>query len=210
MVPYRFARPWLLIDWIYRLTAAGKSEEQQQKDLFDFCFRKVKEKREFLRKNDSFVVNDETTGVESRKMSLLEYMIAINEKNPYFTDRDIIEECCTFMLAGQDSVGTATAMTLFLLANNPTWQEKCIAELDEIFGNDGRSPTMQDLREMKCLDMCIKESLRLYPSVPLFARTLGEDVRIGGIFKEKILLFTIYQLLFRSIIISRILYIFIQ
>ncbi|KMQ95528.1 putative cytochrome p450 4aa1 [Lasius niger] len=179
MVPYRFARPWLLIDWIYRLTAAGKSEKQQQKDLFDFCFRKVKEKREFLQKNGSFVVNDETTGVESRKMSLLEYMIAINEKNPYFTDRDIIEECCTFMLAGQDSVGTATAMTLFLLANNPTWQEKCIAELDEIFGNDGRSPTMQDLREMKCLDMCIKESLRLYPSVPLFARTLGEDVRIG-------------------------------
>lgn len=179
MVPYRFARPWLLIDWIYRLTAAGKSEEQQQKDLFDFCFRKMKEKRDFLRQNGSFVVDDETTSAEGRKMSLLEYMVEINERNPCFTDRDIIEECCTFMLAGQDSVGTATAMTLFLLANNPTWQEKCIAELDEIFDGDERSPTMEDLREMKCLDMCIKESLRLYPSVPLFARTLGQDVRIG-------------------------------
>ncbi|XP_029155107.1 probable cytochrome P450 4aa1 isoform X2 [Nylanderia fulva] len=179
MMPYRFARPWLLIDWIYRLTAAGKSEEQQQKDLFDFCFEKVKEKREFLRKNGSFIANDKTLSMEDRKMSLLEYMVEINERNPCFTDRDIIEECCTFMLAGQDSVGTGAAMTLFLLANNPTWQEKCIAELDEIFGDDGRSPTMQDLKKMKCLDMCIKESLRLYPSVPLFARTLGQDVRIG-------------------------------
>jgi len=86
------------------------------------------------------------------------------------------------MLAGQESVATAAAMTLFLLANNPTWQEKCIAELDEIFGSDERSPTIQDLKEMKYLDMCIKESLRLYPSVPIFARTLGEDVRIGEIF----------------------------
>lgn len=186
MVPYRFARPWLLIDWVYRLTAAGKSEEQQQKDLFDFCFRKMKEKRELLRQNGSFVIDDETISAEGRKISLLEYMVEINERNPRFTDQDIIEECCTFMLAGQDSVGTAIAMTLFLLANNPTWQEKCIAELDEIFGDDERSPTMQDLREMKCLDMCIKESLRLYPSVPLFARTLGQDVRIGEVFQEKI------------------------
>ncbi|KAL0118784.1 hypothetical protein PUN28_009449 [Cardiocondyla obscurior] len=175
MVPYRFARPWLLIDWVYRLTAAGKTEERQQKDLFDFCFKKMKEKREFLRKNGNVIADDSAI----KKMSLLEYMVEISEKNPWFTEKDIIEECCTFMLAGQDSVGTAAAMTLFLLANNPKWQEKCVAELKEIFGDDRRSPTMQDLGEMKYLDMCIKESLRLYPSVPFFARTLGEDVRIG-------------------------------
>lgn len=143
----------------------------------------MKEKREFLRQNDS--IDDKTMSAEGRKISLLEYMVEINERNPCFTDRDIIEECCTFMLAGQDSVGTATAVTLFLLANNPTWQEKCIAELDEIFKNDERSPTIQDLKDMKYLDMCIKESLRLYPSVPVFARTLGEDVRIGEIFLYK-------------------------
>ncbi|XP_018338177.1 PREDICTED: probable cytochrome P450 4aa1 isoform X2 [Trachymyrmex septentrionalis] len=175
MMQYRAARPWLLIDWIYRLTAAGKSEEQQQRDLFNFCFKKMKEKREFLKKNGSLIVDDSTI----RKKSLLEYMIEISEKNPQFTERDIIEECCTFMLAGQDSVGTATAITLFLLTNNPKWQERCVTELHEIFNDDTRSPTMQDLKKMTCLDMCIKESLRLYPSVPLFARTLGEDVKLG-------------------------------
>lgn len=180
MVPYRFARPWLLIDWIYQLTEAGRSEKRQQKALFDFCFKKMKEKREALRKNAAAsVADDEITGAISRKTSLLEYMVEVNERNPCFSEQDIIEECCTFMLAGQDSVGTATAMTLFLLANNPKWQERCINELNRIFGDDKRPATMADLREMKCLDMCIKESLRLYPSVPLFARTLEQDVTIG-------------------------------
>lgn len=181
MITYRFARPWLLIDWIYRLTTAGKSEAQQQKDLFEFCFRKMKEKRELLQKKDSCVANGESNAATTRKISLLEYMVEMNKRNPHFVEHDVIEECCTFMLAGMESVSTSTTLTLFLLASNPKWQERCIAELDEIFGDDSRLPTMQDLKEMKCLEMCIKESLRLYPSIPLFARILGEDVRIGKI-----------------------------
>ncbi|XP_012137855.1 putative cytochrome P450 4aa1 isoform X2 [Megachile rotundata] len=174
MLLYRMVRPWLLIEWIYRLTKHGRQEEKQRKDLFDTCFKMMKEKRDVLRNKDA------TTNVtNTKKISLLEYMVEMNEKNPCFTDEDIVEECCTFMLAGQDSVGTATAMTIFLLANHPEWQEKCLEEVDNIFDGDSRPPTMKDLREMRCLEMCIKEALRLYPSVPIIARILGEDVKIG-------------------------------
>ncbi|XP_076171300.1 putative cytochrome P450 4aa1 isoform X2 [Ptiloglossa arizonensis] len=176
MLLYRMVRPWLLIDWIYRLTKHGKQEEKQRRDLFDACFKMMKDKRKQLRNKDN-VVRHETQGTQ--KISLLEYMVEMNEKNPCFTDEDIVEECCTFMLAGQDSVGTATAMTVFLLANHPEWQEKCIEELDAIFDGGTRLPTLKDLKEMRCLEMCIKESLRLYPSVPIIARILGEDVKIG-------------------------------
>ncbi|XP_020293989.1 probable cytochrome P450 4aa1 isoform X2 [Pseudomyrmex gracilis] len=179
MMLYRFARPWLLIDWIYRLTEAGRSEKRQQKALYEFCLKKMKEKREFLRKN---AVSDNETRKDTcatRKMCLLEYLVEISERNPFFSEQDIIEECCTFMLAGQESVATAVAITLFFLANNPKCQKKCIDELDQIFGNDNRLPTMADLKEMNYLDMCIKESLRLYPSVPIFARTVSQDVKIG-------------------------------
>lgn len=110
---------------------------------------------------------------------LLDFMLDISKNNPIFTDHDIINEACTFMLAGQDSVGAATAFCLFLLAQNPDCQEKCIHELDEIFENDDRAPTMKDIREMRYLEQCIKETLRLYPSVPLIARKISEPVRCG-------------------------------
>ena len=172
MVPYRLIRPWLLFDWIYKMTSIGKREKKQSQDLYAACYRMLEEKRQALRQ-------DQTNG-PAKKISLLEYMLETSERNPnWFGDEDIVNECCTFMLAGQDSVGTATAMTLFLLANHTEWQDKCREELEEIFGDDARPPSMQDLRAMRCIEACVKEALRLYPSVPLFARTLGEDVKVG-------------------------------
>ena len=52
---------------------------------------------------------------------------------------------------------------------------------------------MKDLANMKYLDCCIKECLRLYPSVPIYARKLHEDVSIG---KEHFNIYNIYNLIF--------------
>lgn len=110
---------------------------------------------------------------------LLDYMLDISQNNPHFTDEDIVNEACTFMLAGQDSVGAATAFCLFLLAQHPEYQQKCMDELNDIFEDDDRMPTMKDIREMRYLEQCIKETLRLYPSVPLIARKLHDDIHCG-------------------------------
>lgn len=118
-------------------------------------------------------------GDVSDRKCLLDYMIEIADNNPSFTEDDIVNEACTLMLAGQDSVGAAVAFCLYLLAQHQDCQKKCLDEIDSIFGADNRSPTMQDLREMRYLEQCIKETLRLYPSVPLIARRVTEDITIG-------------------------------
>lgn len=58
-------------------------------------------------------------------------------------------------------------------------QDQVHEELNQIFGDSDRPVSMADLGQMKYLEYCIKEALRLYPSVPFFGRHVTEDVVIG-------------------------------
>lgn len=173
-LPSRIANPWLLFSWIYRLTATATEELDQKKRLDEFTRQMIRKRRDAVRR----------AAVGERK-SLLDYMLEISDSNPDFTEQDIVNEACTFMLAvsrlenysrcdfsifrflrlimsmqGQDSVGASLAFSIFLLAQHQKHQEKCFEEINEIFGDDVRPPTMSDLKEMKHLEMCIKEALR--------------------------------------------------
>lgn len=66
------------------------------------------------------------------------------------------------------------------MARHPEEQERVFQELDQIFGSSkDRASTSQDLSDLKYLECCIKETLRLYPSVPNIMRKLTEDVVVG-------------------------------
>lgn len=52
-------------------------------------------------------------------------------------------------------------------------------ELDDIFGDSDRPATLGDLKQMKYTENCIKEALRLLPSVPYIGRKLKEDIVIS-------------------------------
>lgn len=52
-------------------------------------------------------------------------------------------------------------------------------ELNSIFQGTNRRITSADLVEMKYLERVIKETLRLYPSVPVIARYLQNDLQLG-------------------------------
>lgn len=65
------------------------------------------------------------------------------------------------------------------MALMPEVQEKAYKEQLEIYGDaKTRYPTYEELQEMKYLDLVIKETLRLFPSVPFIFRTVPEDTVI--------------------------------
>ena len=64
-----------------------------------------------------------------------------------------------------------------------TKQERAWIELQEVFGISEKDCTQEDIPNLKYLDCCIKETLRMYPSVPAFERAILEDVQKGKLEK---------------------------
>lgn len=61
------------------------------------------------------------------------------------------------------------------------FQEKVLEEQKAIFAGDfERSPTYNDIQEMKYLEMFIKEGQRIYPSVPFIGREPTEYLKLSG------------------------------
>ena len=71
VAPHRMANPWLLFDWIYKLTENATAELNQKKNLDDFTRAMIKKRREALR-------NDENP----ERKSLLDYMLLQQNLDP--------------------------------------------------------------------------------------------------------------------------------
>lgn len=75
-------------------------------------------------------------------------------------------------------------------------QDRVSEELNLVFGTSDRPITMADILQLKYLECCIKEALRLYPSVAMYGRTLSEDAIIRMFQIESLLNSKVFQLIF--------------
>lgn len=125
-----------------------------------------------LQKNNNPSAEEESFYTK-RKMAFLDNLLTAEIDNRHLTFQEIFEEVSTFLFEGHDTTASAISFMFFCLSRNPAVQQKLY---DEQMGlssdNEEWDPSYEDILEMKYMDLVIKETLRLFPSVPIIARTL--------------------------------------
>ncbi|XP_064097741.1 cytochrome P450 4C1-like isoform X2 [Macrobrachium nipponense] len=186
LVQQRQARPWLQPDILFKLLGYAKEHDACLKVLHDMSYSCIKERRvQFqerkLRKKKQDGGNEDDAFVgKKERLAFLDLLLEAAETDPSITDTDIREEVDTFMFEGHDTTAAAINWSLYLLGTHPEIQARVHEELDTVFGDEDRPVTMSDLRELKTTENCIKEALRLFPSVPFIGRELTEEVVIDN------------------------------
>ncbi|KAK2160067.1 hypothetical protein LSH36_141g09037 [Paralvinella palmiformis] len=93
---------------------------------------------------------------------------------------EIIGQSLIFFFAGYETTANAVTLTIYNLAVNPDTQEKAYQEIMDIIP-EGEDPGYDDLKKLKYLEMCLLETIRMYPPGPQFDRECVADTEVKGI-----------------------------
>ncbi|XP_070163292.1 cytochrome P450 4C1-like [Polyergus mexicanus] len=180
----RMTRSCLWIyDWIYFSLPQGweyKATINSIHNIMDEIIRKKKLAR--MQDNKSQNKQDDSNTLNKKKRKgLLDLLLDMNEKDGVsLTDEDLRAHVTTFIFAGHDTTAISVSWALFCIGNDFKCQEKIHEELKEVF-KDSQSPaSVKELSQLKYLERVIKESRRLYPSIPMIIRKISEDVKIDN------------------------------
>ncbi|KAI4462999.1 cytochrome p450 family 4 [Holotrichia oblita] len=137
-------------------------------------------KRQATFKADNIILPDNSaseSGYKSkRRFGMLDMLLYAKNTGNSIDDRGIREEVNTFIFEGHDTVSSCLGFTLMLLACNKDVQDRVMEEINYLIPNKNDNITFDILNNMKYLERVLKESLRLYPSVPMFGRRISETV----------------------------------
>lgn len=173
----RTLRPWLYSDFIYKHSSDGKKWTAHIEHLHEFTNKVIRQRREIRNSNE--MTSKDTEVGKKKRLAFLDLLLETKlENGEQLDDNEIREEVDTFMFEGHDTTTAAITWTLCMLGLHPEIQETVYHELNGIFGNSERPEVFADFGEMKLLERVIKETLRLYPSVPIIGRTLSEEVQL--------------------------------
>ncbi|KRT80980.1 cytochrome P450, partial [Oryctes borbonicus] len=180
IIVWRILRPYI-VDSIFQFTAQGRAFKRHLNILHSFTRKVIAERKQCLKGkpnyNPKLTAEDEILG-KKKKMSFLDLLLESSADGEVLSDQDIAEEVDTFMFEGHDTTTAGICWTLLLLGNHQKIQQKLYEEISSTLQEKSTPSTLADLNEMKYLENVIKESLRLYPSVPFIVRKLEQEVTI--------------------------------
>jgi len=180
---FRVPRPWLSSDFMFDLLGYGKIQRRHLEVFHGQSLAAIRRRKErfFAQRKIETQSNEDANiiGFKKRRAFLdlmLEESMLSGEK---ISDEELRQEVDTITFAGHDTTSTAAAFCLYFLGHHKDIQTRAYEEVMEVIGEAEDITTLQ-LKELRYLEACLKEAMRLCPPVPIIGREALEDLTIGG------------------------------
>lgn len=165
--------------WLYPFTALAAREKIVLKVLHGFTERIITER---LGQLSSDVANCNYEGSDSAKnLCFLDtLLLARTPEGQPLQVKDIREEVDTIIFGGFDLTAATLTFFMYNMTMHVDCQQQCREEILRVCGRNRMAAiTTEQLQNLEYLEMCIKETLRMYPSAPIVARRATANCRIS-------------------------------
>ncbi|XP_075153108.1 putative cytochrome P450 4ac1 [Haematobia irritans] len=177
----RLNNPLMYNELVFKFFGRYKKHKHDLKIATDFSSRIIEKKRiEYQLKKeqqDEYANNTDEFG-KKKRYAMLDTLL-YEESLGNIDHEGICDEVNTFMFEGYDTTSAGLIFTIMNLALHPEVQKKCRQEIANI--GDFSSLTVFDFNKLEYVECVLKESLRLYPSVPFIARKCTTETHINGL-----------------------------
>ena len=122
------------------------------------------------------------------KPDLLSYMLSgVDRKTgERLDDLNIRYQIITFLIAGHETTSGLLSFAIHALLNNPHVLARAYEEVDRVLGPDPTvRPTYAQVNQLVYVSQILKETLRLWPTAPVFALYPYKDATLGGLYRMK-------------------------
>ncbi len=109
-----------------------------------------------------------------------QFATATHEDGSLMPVDEVVDHMIFLMMAAHDTITSSATSLVWLLAQNPEWQDKLRAEALAVTGGEGRPLNYDDMGKLELTEMAFKEALRLIPPVPSIPRRALRDFEFKG------------------------------
>ncbi|PKI55148.1 hypothetical protein CRG98_024439 [Punica granatum] len=121
-------------------TADEIKGEKLEKGILDAILRIIEKREEKIASRESYGFGNDFLG-------LLVQAYIEEDRSKRITIDDLVDECKTFYLAGQETTSSMLPWTLFLLAIHTDWQEEVRKDMFSVFGR--QDPQCDGFKKLK-------------------------------------------------------------
>ncbi|ESO07243.1 hypothetical protein HELRODRAFT_76471, partial [Helobdella robusta] len=193
--------PWQHLDILYKLSADYKKFQRLVKyQHFDFIYNLSSDSQQFT-KLSKYINGISDKLIQKRKVCIQKFeehklldessadmndilnvlLRARDEDGNGLSDEEVRSELNTLLFAGHDTTAVSISWALYNLTKHSEFQRQCQEEIDDVFhGRTTDDFSHDDFLKFFYLTCYIKESMRLYSTVPALERELTKPLTIDG------------------------------